>query len=285
MDQQSLADFLRTRREALQPEDVGMPRGPRRRTRGLRREEVAALAGMSPDYYARLERGAGPQPSESMTAGLAGGLRLSLDERDHLFRLAGHHVPGRGLTTGHVGPGLMRILDRLQDTPAQVMGGVGETLSQTRLAVALFGDQTRYVGNRRSAVYRWFTEPESRAIYLPEDHPKHGRDFAAQLRRVVASHGRRSAAADLSHDLRALSSEFAAIWADHEVDRMYTEEKRFVHPQVGRLDLFCQTLLDPGNGQSLLVFTSTPGSASQERLNLLSVIGGDHVLPTSPGSS
>ncbi len=120
MDLTGLGAFLRTRREALQPEDVGMPRGPRRRTSGLRREEIASLVGMSPDYYARLERGGGTQPSEQMAAAIASGLRLSLLERDHLFALAGHSTPRRTYRTDHVAPALMRILDRLQDTAAQV---------------------------------------------------------------------------------------------------------------------------------------------------------------------
>ena len=99
-DRAELADFLRTRREALQPEDVGLPRGARRRTAGLRREEVAALCGMSADYYSRLEQERGPHPSEQMLAAIARGLRLSLDERDHLFRLAGHpRRGGRGAAT------------------------------------------------------------------------------------------------------------------------------------------------------------------------------------------
>src|SRR6195952_5103405 len=113
MDASGVGTFLRIRREALQPEDVGLPRGQRRRTSGLRREEVSALVGMSPDYYARLERGAGPQPSEQMVAAIARGLRLSLAERDHLFALTGHVAPRSTARGDHVGPGLMRVLDRL----------------------------------------------------------------------------------------------------------------------------------------------------------------------------
>lgn len=94
MDRAQLADFLRTRREALQPEDVGLPRGARRRSRGLRREEVAVLAYMSTDYYARIEQQRGPTPSEPILAAIARALRLTLDERNHLFRIAGHHTPG-----------------------------------------------------------------------------------------------------------------------------------------------------------------------------------------------
>ncbi|MDQ2786016.1 MAG: helix-turn-helix domain-containing protein, partial [Chloroflexota bacterium] len=135
MDRAQLADFLRRRRAALQPKDVGLPTGVRRRTDGLRREEVAALCGMSVDYYSRLEQQRGPQPSEQMLAAIARGLHLTLDERDHLFRLCGHGAPHRTLRSDHVNPGLMRVLDRLTDTPAQVMTGLGETLVQTRLAV------------------------------------------------------------------------------------------------------------------------------------------------------
>lgn len=113
MDQSGLATFLRRRREVLQPDDVGVPPGQRRRTPGLRREEVAALCGMSTDYYSRLERGRGPQPSEQMITAIARGLRLTLDERDHLFVLAGHNAPARTTRDDHVNAGMMRILDRL----------------------------------------------------------------------------------------------------------------------------------------------------------------------------
>lgn len=151
MDLTGIGAFLRVRREALTPEDVGLRRGPRRRTPGLRREEVADLAGMSVDYLARLERGSGPQPSEQMIGALARGLRLTLDERDHLLLLAGHHPPARPGSGMHVNPGLMRILDRLTDTPAQVMGPLGETVAQNPCAVALLGEETKYEGLDRSA--------------------------------------------------------------------------------------------------------------------------------------
>jgi len=277
MDLVGLGAFLRTRREALQPEDVGLPRGPRRRTSGLRREEVASLVGMSPDYYARLERGGGLQPSEQMVAAIARGLRLSLPERDHLFNLAGHSAPRRTSRTDHVAPALMRVLDRLQDTPAQVMGGIGETLVQTPLAVALLGDQTHYVGAARSAVYRWFTDPSSRDIYLPEDHALHGRTYTAQLRQSAARGGPHSAAGDLARKLRERSAEFAAMWDEHEIGLGYSEPKRFTHPEVGRLDLYCQTLVDPDTDHTLLVFTATPGTASHDTLQLLAVLDHTHL--------
>lgn len=273
MDRPQLADFLRRRREALQPEDVGLRRGSRRRTAGLRREEVAALCDMSVDYYSRLEQGRGPQPSEQMLAAIARGLRLTLEERDHLFRLAGHTAPARALRSDHVSPGLMRVLDRLADTPAQVMTELGETLAQTPPARALFGDETRFEGLARSVGYRWFMDPAARGVYPSEDHAMHSRLFTADIRTVFAKHGPRSRAGELVNTLLAGSAEFASLWEAHEVRATHTREKRLQHPEVGVMHLECQILVDPEQGQTLLVLTATPGSESYEQLRLLSVIG------------
>lgn len=280
MDRAQLADFLRRRREALQPEDVGLRRGPRRRTAGLRREEVAALCDMSTDYYSRLEQARGPQPSEQMLAAIARGLRLTLDERDHLFRLAGHTAPTRALRSEHVSPGLLRILDRLSDTPAQVMTGLGETLAQTPAARALFGDETRFEGPARSVGYRWFTDPAARAVYPAEDHPEHSRAFAADIRTASVTFGSSSRAADMVAALLEASPEFAALWAEHEVSSHHAREKRLQHPEVGVMDLQCQFLVDPEQGQTLLVLTATPGTESYDKLQLLAVIGTQEVAGT-----
>jgi transcriptional regulator with XRE-family HTH domain len=277
MDRTKLADFLRRRREALQPEDVGLGRGRRRRTAGLRREEVAALCDMSVDYYSRLEQQRGPQPSEQMAAAIARGLRLSLDERDHLFRLAGHNAPVRALRSDHVSPGLMRVLDRLTDTPAQVMTELGETLVQTPAARALFGDETRYNGLERSMLYRFFTDPGSRNVYPAEDQPALARSFTADARTIYAKHGQKSRAGEFIDALLADSPEFAGLWAAHEVTSTISMDKRLQHPEVGVLELQCQMLVDPGQGQTLLVFTATPGSESYDKLQLLNVIGSQNI--------
>lgn len=272
-DLASLGAFLRARRAALQPEDVGLGRGHRRRAPGLRREEVAQLCAMSADYFARLERGTGPQPSEPMVAAIARGLRLTPAERDHLFLLAGYRAARRELRARHVSPGLMRIMDGLAGTTAQVLGPLGETLLQTPSAVALLGDETRYTGNARSAAYRWFTDPAARARYDPSEHEKNSRITVAQLRGAVTRDGPGSAAAELAEVPRRTSDEFAGLWERHEVGLRWSETKRFTHPQVGRLDLYCQVLLEPDEGQSLLVFTATPGTESHEKLALLAVLG------------
>ncbi len=152
MHRSVLADFLRRRREALQPADVGLATTARRRTPGLRREDVAGLAGISSDYWARLEQQRGPQPSPQVLLAVARSLRLTQDERDHLFRLAGHPAPERTSRSEHVHPALLRVLDRLHDTPAQVVDDLARTLVQNPGARALLGDQTARTGFSRSAV-------------------------------------------------------------------------------------------------------------------------------------
>ena len=283
IDRAGLAEFLRRRRESLQPEDVGLPRGQRRRTAGLRREEVASLCYISADYYSRLERERGPHPSEQMIASIAQGLHLSLDERNHLFRLAGHQPPLAGSTSEHISPGLLRIFDRLADTPAEIVTELGETLRQTPLGVALTGDLTRYTGPARSIGYRWFTDPACRALYHPDDHALHSRVFASGLRETVARRGPESWAAHLQKLLLAESAEFREVWTEHEVGVRYRGDgKRFVHPELGDLELTCQTLLDQAQSHLLLVYTAAPGSESYEKLQLLSVIGTQRVGSALP---
>lgn len=282
MDRAQLADFLRRRREALQPTDVGLAQGVRRRTLGLRREEVAALSSMSTDYYSRLEQQRGPQPSEQMVEAIARGLRLTLDERDerdHLFRIAGHNAPSRVLRSDHVSPALMRVLDRLDDTPAQVMSDLGGTLVQNRLAVALLGAQTHFRGPTRSAVYRWFNDPAERLIYPPEDRDRNSRTLVADLRASMTRSGRDSQAAALVDRLLHESTEFTDIWQLHEVAIKRRARKRLVHPELGLIELECQLLFTETLSQALLVFTATPGTEDHEKLELLSVIGSQELKP------
>lgn len=284
MERTALADFLRSRRERLQPEDVGLARGERRRTPGLRREELAALTGMSADYYSRMERGHSPRPSEQMLAALARGLRLSLEDRDYLFRLVGYDTQQRVRRTDHVDVGLMRVVDRLTDTPAAVLNSLGETLFQTQPGLALLGDHRAHHGLARSVVYRWFTDTGERNLYPAEDHSKHSRVLASQLRQVLTREGPRSRAADIADALRDSSTEFAEVWAEHPVGWRYSEHKRLLHPDLGELTVHCQSLLDPEQTQTLLVFTATPGTESHNKLQLLSVIGTQNLSPSDGDS-
>jgi transcriptional regulator with XRE-family HTH domain len=273
MDRAQLADFLRARRESLQPEAVGLPRGARRRTGGLRREEVAALAGMSADYYGRIEQQRGPVPSAQVLAGLARGLHLSLAERDHLFRLAGHPAPPRDRNDG-VSPVMRRIFDGLSDLPALLMTNLGEVLLQNPLAVALLGDYTRFTGMSRYLVYRWFTDPAARDLFPAEDHVKRGRVFTADLRaEYAADPGGRPG--EIVAALLEASPEFVEIWGRHEVDVTHHRDlKRYRHAELGELELYAQPLLDADQAQYLLVYTAVPGSPSHEKLKLLAATVG-----------
>ncbi len=282
-DRPQLADFLRRRREALQPEDVGLSRGARRRTNGLRREEVALLASMSTDYYARLEQQRGPQPSEPMLAAIARALRLSVAERDHLYRLAGHTPPARTHRSDHVSPGLLKVLDRL-DTPAMVMTDLAESLVQNPLAVALLGDETRFpLGSlQRSRFYRWFTDADERALHAPEEHDRLSRSYASGLRIAMARHPDDPRGVALVEALLKESPHFAERWADHDVSyRTGSEPKTYLHPQVGRLEVECQVLISEADAQTLLVYTATPGTESAEKLALLAVVGGQEFAEVS----
>lgn len=273
MDRARLAEFLRSRREALQPEDVGLPRGRRRRTGGLRREEVAVLSDMSVDYYSRLEQRRGPHPSEQMLAAIAGGLRLSLEERDHLFRLGGYALPQRTLRADHLNPGMMRIFDGLEAAAAQVVNYLGETLKQTRLSRALIGDETLHTGMARSALYRWFADPAARSIHPEDDHPTHSRLIAAHLHELYTRDRTDPRVTAIVDALLAESAEFAELWREQPVTGLYCPPKRIQHPELGLLELDCQRLIDPDQSQLLVVYTAPSGSESHDKLRLLSVIG------------
>ncbi|GAA2117979.1 helix-turn-helix transcriptional regulator [Streptomyces synnematoformans] len=273
MDRTELADFLRRCRARLTPADVGLPRGARRRTPGLRREEVAQLAGMSADHYTRLEQARGSRPSRQMLAAVARGLRLSDDERDHLFHLAGEEPPRARGATGFVRPGLLLILDRLTDNPAQVLSDLGDVLVQNAMSRALTGDAEARTGDGRNIVWHFFTEPAARAVLPAEDRDHAARAAVADLRATLARRPSAPRAAGLVRRLRPRSAEFAALWEAHDVAVRRRDVKRFVHPVVGLLELDCEVLLTPEHDQRLVVYTARPGSESYERLELLRVVG------------
>lgn len=274
MDRTALADFLRARREALQPEDLGLPPGPRRRAPGLRREDVAQLATMSTDYYTRLEQRRGPQPSVQILAALARALRLSLDERDYLYRVAGHHVPDRLSTSEHVAPALLRVMDRLTDTPALIINDLCVTLVQNRMATALYGPVPTESGLARSEIYRWFTTPETERRRYPADaHDHHSRALVSGLRVVHGEQGSTSMAGEIVRALTATSPEFVELWDQQLVARRFEDHKVVLHPQVGAIELDCQALFTEDRSQALLVLTAPPRSEAESQLALVSVLG------------
>ncbi|MCS7480977.1 helix-turn-helix transcriptional regulator [Umezawaea endophytica] len=272
MQRDQLADFLRRRRETIRPAEVGLTDGPRRRTAGLRREEVAMLAGMSVDYVVRLEQGRSSQPSTQLLGALARALRLSDDERDHLFHLAGHQPPPADGVARLARAGLLRVLDLLGDTPALVLSDLGEVLAQNQASVLLAGDQTGLSGDRRYVAHRWFTDPAAREMAPPGEREHHGRGLVADLRAVAGRRSGDPVVTGLVERLLAASAEFRGFWDEHEVAVRRSDRKTFVHPQVGDLVMDCETLVTPDRGQQLLVLTPADAD-SRERLDLLRVLG------------
>jgi transcriptional regulator with XRE-family HTH domain len=278
-----LGAFLRSRRERIRPSDVGLPAGPRRRVPGLRREEVAQLAGASVDYYNELERGAGSQPSEQMIAALARALRLSADERDYLYRLADRPVPVQGGAASHVHPGMLDLLGRMASTPAQVITDLHITLVQNPLAVALVGDQSGFRGPRASFVHRWFTEPDTRLLYPEADHESQSRALVADLRAAPPRRDAKDAeVGSMIRTLLAVSPEFAALWADHDVAFRRDDRKRIVHPTIGVIEVNCLNLFSEDGRQRLLWFTPAVGTESAGLLELLGVVGTQEVVSAAP---
>ncbi|WP_394841757.1 helix-turn-helix transcriptional regulator [Pendulispora brunnea] len=272
MDRDGLAEFLRRRREALQPRDVGLvglEQGRRRRrTLGLRREEVAELASISADFYKRLEQGRGPRPSEETVEAIARALLLTRDERDHLFRLAGRQPPPRRYRSEQASPGLLSVLDCC-DTPAQIVSDLGVTLKQNQLAEALLGIQTGYTGFARSTIFRWFTDPDERRRFPSDDHAWHSQSYTAHLRAVHNRCANDFEAKDLVHELRRRSTEFAEIWDQHDVALRADTRKRILHPTVGLLTLDCHILTSQNQMENLIVFTAVRGSEDAKRLALV----------------
>ncbi len=281
MDRSELADFLRTRRRKLSPRDVGLPVTTRRRTPGLRREEVALLAGMSVDYYARLEQARGPRASRQVLAALARTLRLSEDERDHLFRLAGEPAPERTSTARHVRPGVLHLLDRLADSAAMVISDNGDVLAWTPLAAALFVDFSELSGDRRNLYWMAFAGPQSLRRLPAEDRERAARSHVADLRATLARRPDDPVLRGLVSRMRRASALFDRLWGEHDVAVRRADRKRIVHPLVGLLELDCEVLLTPEHDQRLVLHTAPPGSESAERLELLRVLGLQRLEPAA----
>lgn len=276
IDRVGLADFLRRRREALRPEDLGVPSSGRRRAIGLRRDEVALHAGISIDYYARLEQSRGANPSEPVIAGLARALRLDIDQRDHLFRLAGYNPPATG-TVRHIRPGLLHLIEHLHDVPTLICSDLGDVLLQNDLAAVVLGpipgpsaSPNPYPQN---LIWAWFTEPAIRTRFPREDWPRHS---TAHIHDLRATSSRRSGDREITTFINKLieqSPEFANLWHHHDVAVHRFDHKRVHHPEVGIIDLNCEIILTPDNGVSVIVFFPLDGTDAHDKLELLRVIG------------
>jgi transcriptional regulator with XRE-family HTH domain len=269
-----LGEFLRHRRERLQPRDVGLVAGERRRTPGLRRDEVAVLASMSSDYYERLEQARGPQPSEAMIGAIARALRLTLAERDHLHVLAGHPAPAPHISHGYADPGLMAVLDAVAaDVPALISDDLNTVIAQNPLNVALLGPVSAGRGVEANFTWRWFMDPAYLTLYGPNDRLALGRAYVADLRATVAFREGDRPSLALLESLQDGSEEFRSIWALHEVEPRQTTHKVLLHPRVGLLDCQCDVVLSAASRQRLVLFRPTPGTGTADRFDMLRVLG------------
>ena len=283
MDRDELGAFLRHRREQLQPSDVGMVGGGRRRARGLRRDEVAVLANMSTDYYERIEQGRGARPSPAMLGSIARALRLSLDERDYVYLLAGQPPPQRHQSLGFADPGLMYVLDAVAATvPALITDDLSNVVAQNPLNVALLGPIASAPPRDNNFVWRWFTDPDLRSLYHADQHDTLAAEYVADLRATAAQRNLDPAVRALVDALSKASPEFEAIWSRHEVAVRHTTHKVLDHPEVGRLDLHCDVVLSPPSGQRLVLFRPQPGTTTGERLDMLRIVGTQSFAPTAP---
>ena len=279
-DRRELADFLRRRRALLGPSDVGLPDGLRRRTPGLRREEVASLAGVSTDHYTRLEQARGSAPSESVLSAIARALQCDLDERDHLFYLAGMTPPAR--RAGHyVRPGLIALARRLTDIPVVICTDTGEIAWLNPLATALLPPLPEGRGRDRNLMWRWFTQPENRPAPREDWH----RMSASHVMDLRATYARRAGDQDITslvHDLLAASEEFRGLWERHEVGVRRADLKTFIHPEVGPVTVRCEVLLTEEADVKLLAYFPAEGTDAAEKLELLRVIGTQRISPADP---
>ncbi|WP_052809625.1 MmyB family transcriptional regulator [Streptomonospora alba] len=269
-----LGAALRSWRERIAPEDVGLPAGRRRRAAGLRREELARLAGMSPDYVVRLEQGRATSPSSQILAALARALRLGAEERRHLFVLAGRREPGSGEAPAELAPSVLRLLDRMEDSPVSVYDAGWTLVAWNRLYAALSGGDLSTLAEReRNVVWCHFTGLPTRVRHTAEQQERFERAVVGDLRTACARYPRDAGLHALSADLRRASARFTELWDSHAVGTHTADSKTLHHPDTGPLDLDCDVLEAPGGGHHVVVYTAAPGTEAAEKLRLLGVIG------------
>lgn len=275
VDRHELGAFLRSRRERILPADVGLPAGRRRRTPGLRREEVAQLAYISTEYYSRLEQARGPRPSRDVLEGLARALRLNAAERDHLYRLADVAPALPAGPPREVRPSILTMLQRLPMAAATVHSAIFEVLAWNDLAAALMEDFSAVPPKDRNLARQAFLGVGSGGLrlYGLSDLAAFRRSVAVGLRTAAAKYPDSSEVADLITELRSGSEEFERLWSAGEIQTGLTLRKTFDHAVVGPVTVNCDVLNVADRDQQVVIYTADPGSSSEEALRLLSVIG------------
>jgi transcriptional regulator with XRE-family HTH domain len=284
MDKQELGAFLRSRRMRLRPQDVGLPAGARRRTPGLRREEVAVLAHISTEYYARLEQGRAPRPSGEVLAGIAGALRLTAAESSHLHVLAGTAPARAGRHRRDVRPSILALLERLPQTAAIVVSATFEVLAWNDLAAALLEDFAARAPGDRNLARKAFLGPArpGAALYSISDVAEFRHHVVTELRSTLARYPSDPAVTGLVAELRDGSPEFARLWERHDVEGGPTLRKTFRHPAVGEVTVDCDSLKLTDRDQHLVLYTAPQGSRDADALALLTMLGPEGVSARTP---
>ncbi|MGD8166971.1 helix-turn-helix transcriptional regulator [Herbiconiux sp. P16] len=281
MDKHELGAFLRSRRERLRPEDVGLVSGPRRRTPGLRREEIAVLAHISTEYYVRLEQGRAPRPSGEVLAGIAAALLLTDAESEHLHLLAGTASVQTGLHRRDVRPSILALLDRLPQTAGFVTSAMFEVLAWNDLAAALMEDFGALAPADRNLARKAFLVPEGErpgaTLYGISDGAEFRQTVVMRLRTTLARYPTDPAVLGLVDELRSGSADFARLWQRHDVQTVPMLTKTFRHPVVGDITVDCDSLALTDRDQHLVLYSAPQGSRDAEALALLNVLGAEGI--------
>lgn len=267
------ARVLRAWPDRLSPQEAGLPPGPRRRAPGLRREELANLAGVSVEYLVRLEQGRARHPSPQLLAALARALRLTDDERDHLYRLGGAAAPSDALVSHHISPGVQRVLDRLGDVPIGVHSAAWDPLWWNPLWAALTGDPSELPTLQRNVAWRHFMARRGLIDYDETHAEEFSNDLVADLREAAGRYPRDPGLTSLISRLHAGSSEFRRLWSEGHVARHRSSTKTATSTPVGPITIDCDVLTAPGSDLRIVVYTVAPGSPDASKLALLKVTG------------
>ncbi|MGW1620620.1 helix-turn-helix transcriptional regulator [Streptomyces sp. NPDC002172] len=272
-ESRELSRALHSWRDRTAPATVGLPTGGVRRAAGLRREELAQLAGLSVDYLTRLEQGRATSPSAQVLSALARALRLSAAEREYLYLLAGQPAPGPGQISAHIPPGVRRLLDQLDGSPLSVYDAAWNLILWNPLWAALFGDASALRGRERNLAWRHFAGLPSRVSHTPEQEARFEAALVADLRAATARYPADAGLRSLIKDLRGVSTDFARLWDTGIVGIHESDTKTVHHPDVGTFTFDCDVLVAPGSDLRIVAYTAAPDSDAADRLRLLNVIG------------
>jgi transcriptional regulator with XRE-family HTH domain len=275
MDSWEFGRTVRRWRDRVQPTAVGVRVGGRRRAAGLRREELAGLAGISVDYLTRLEQGRATSPSVQVVEALARALRVSDAERDLIFRLAGHATPGHGVVSSRITPSVQRLLDRLANTPVAVFDATWTLIVANAPYDALMGQTTSWRGIERNSVWRHLVGPGSRAVQTREEQTELETRLVADLRLTAARYPADQRLKQLIRDLTAQSPRFVKLWESGALEphQDVGRHKVIDHPDVGHITVDCDTLIVAADDLRIMIYTGEPDTEDADRLALAIVLG------------